>query len=94
MARARPRYTIIGNWKFNDFDLKGQVVVDLGPCSSGGKTKTDSGKAFLKRELTHHLLRFEDKKWLKSTSIPTATLTVETARMDTVLEPYDGPLPT
>lgn len=90
MARARPRYVIIGNWKFNDFDLNGQVVVDLGECNGNGMTKTSAGKPLLKRERTHHLIRFEDKKWLKGTSIPTATLTVAKDRMGKVLAPYEG----
>jgi hypothetical protein len=61
-------------------------VVDLGLCNGNGKTSAPNGKPYRKRELTHHLIRFEDKKWLKSTTIPTATLTIETKRMAGVLE--------
>lgn len=74
-SRARTRYIITGNMSFNGHDLRGQVVVDLGECTQGGRLKTATPKPY-KRELTHHLLRFEDKKWLKAHGIPTATLTV------------------
>lgn len=47
----------------------------MGECTQGGRLKTSTPKP-LKRELTHHLLRFEDKKWLKAHGIPMTTLTV------------------
>lgn len=75
MARARQRYIITGNMSFNGHDLRGQVVVDLGECTSSGRLKSASPKP-LKRELTHHLLRFEDRKWLKAHGIPATTITV------------------
>lgn len=89
MARARQRYIIIGNMSFNGHDLRGQVVVDMGACTSGGRLATAKPKPY-KRELDHHLLRFEDKKWLKTHGIPATTLTVAKDRMDWAVEPSDS----
>ena len=56
--------------RFNDHDLRGQLMVRLTECNGTGT------KSKLKRENTHWLLRFEDRKWLRGTSIPGDTITV------------------
>lgn len=61
MAVKRTRYTIKGNFRINDKDLKGVVVVDLGPCTGSGRVASD-GTKILKCELTHRKFRFEDLK--------------------------------
>lgn len=71
MARARQRYVITGNMSFNGHDLRGQKVVRLGECNWCGRPSK------YKRELTHWNVRFEDKKWLKTTSIPTDTIQLD-----------------
>jgi hypothetical protein len=60
----------------------------MGVCTCGGRLATAKPKP-LKRDLTHHLLRFEDKKWLKAHGIPAATLTVAKDRMDWSVEAQD-----
>jgi hypothetical protein len=68
MAR-RARYVVSGNMSFNDVKAKGQTVVFLGKCNSGGSTKTSAGKPIPRKQATHHLFRFEDKKWVKDNKL-------------------------
>jgi hypothetical protein len=71
LARARQRYVITGTYNFNGFSLVGQRVVRLSECNWCGRPSK------YKRELTHWNVRFEDKKWLKTTSIPVDTIQLD-----------------
>ena len=61
MSEKRTRYTINGNFKINDKDLKGQIVVDMGPCTFSGKTPTKS-RPILAGDLTSRKFKFLDPK--------------------------------
>lgn len=52
---------INGNFKINDKDLKGQIVVDMGPCTFSGKTPTKS-RPIQKSDLTERKFKFLDTK--------------------------------
>jgi len=91
LARARQRYVITGNYRFNDTDLRGQRVVRLGECNWHGD------KSKYKREMTHWLVRFEDKKWLRGTNIPVELLQLDKkaeGKLYVKAEVYDATPPT
>ena len=84
---ARARYKIKNNFQINDVDLKGVIVVDLGPCAFGGRTAT-KGKKLLKGDSTHRKFKFEDAKVAKKLGISKslATFAIVNEHIGTALE--------
>jgi len=70
MANKRDRYVISGRMSANGKDLRGIVVVDLGPCGASGGTTNRDGKKLLKRDLTHKKFKFEDPKSGRELGLP------------------------
>ena len=65
MAKARPRHIITGAMSANGVDLRGQEVVEMGPCIWTGQMKKRGEKFPTARELDHVLFRLEDKAFLR-----------------------------
>lgn len=65
---ARKRYIAGKNIKFNGIVLEGQKFILIGKCDSRGQTSIGK-KKLLKRDLTHVMLRIEDKKWMKENKL-------------------------
>lgn len=55
---------VTGNVRVNGISLKGQVLMDLGPCSFSGE------KARLKGDRTHRKFKFEQAKDARALGLP------------------------
>lgn len=55
---------VTGRFAVNGIDLKGQVLMDMGPCTMSGT------KARLKSDQTHRKFKFENLKEARSIGVP------------------------
>lgn len=65
MAKKRDRYLVTGNIRLNDVDIRGVILVYIGPCGYAGVTKQKDGSKLLKNDLKYSKFKFEDPKVVK-----------------------------
>ena len=91
MARRYTRAVVANNrYNVNGHVCEGLEITILGRCNAAGMQKDGKGKALPKKQLTHSLVRWSEKKTYKHLGLPEGNFVLSDWSLEKFFEVQDA----